>query len=315
MIPIEYIKLKNSDLTVSRLCFGGCPMGGHGWGEVSEKKLVDAVHSAVDNGLNFFDNADTYGLAKSEETLGKSLKGKRKKVIIATKFGVRVENGQTYYDNSTEWINTAVERSLKRLDTDYIDLYQIHYRDNKTPIGEVVEALEDLQKKGYIRYFGLSNISKKDILELKPYTNKFVSFQNGYSLANRENETDILDISKELGMTPLTWGSLGQGILTGKYSRDSNFSDNDRRSRDIYVNFHGDKLIKNMEIVDTMRKISEEIDKPISAIAIRFILDNIPDSVVLAGIKTPQQLESNIDAMGWKLTDDHLKELKRISKE
>ena len=315
MIPIEYIKLKNSDLNVSRLCFGGCPMGGHGWGEVSEKKLVDAVHSAVDNGLNFFDNADTYGLGKSEETLGKSLKGKREKVIIATKFGVRVENGQTYYDNSTEWINTAVERSLKRLDTDYIDLYQIHYRDNKTPIGEVVEALEDLQKKGYIRYFGLSNISKKDILELKPYTNKFVSFQNGYSLANRENETDILDISKELGMTPLTWGSLGQGILTGKYSRDSNFSDNDRRSRDIYVNFHGDKLIKNMEIVDTMRKISGEIDKPISAIAIRFILDNIPDSVVLAGIKTPQQLESNIDAMGWKLTDDHLKELKRISKE
>lgn len=312
---MEYIKLKNSDLNVSRLCFGGCPMGGHGWGEVSEKNLIDAVHAAVDSGLNFFDNADTYGLGKSEETLGKSLKGKREKVIIATKFGVRVENGQTYYDNSPEWINKAVERSLKRLDTDYIDLYQIHYRDNKTPINEVVDALEDLQKKGYIRYFGLSNISKKDIFELKPHTSKFVSFQNGYSLANRENESDILDISKELEMTPLTWGSLGQGILTGKYSRDSNFSDNDRRSRDIYVNFHGDKLIKNMEIVDSMRKISEEIHKPISAIAIRFILDNIRDSVVLAGIKTPQQLESNIDAMGWKLADDHLSELKRISKE
>lgn len=312
---MEYIKLKNSELNVSRLCFGGCPMGGHGWGDVSEKNLIDSVHAAVDSGLNFFDNADTYGLGKSEETLGRALKGKREKAIIATKFGVRVENGQTYYDNSAEWINTAVERSLKRLGTDYIDLYQIHYRDNKTPIGEVVEALEDLQKKGYIRYFGLSNIFKKDILELKPHINKFVSFQNEYSLANRENEIDILGVSKELEMTPLTWGSLGQGILTGKYNRDSNFSTNDRRSRDIYVNFHGDKLVKNMKIVDAMRKISEETGKPIPSIAIRFILDNIPNSVVLAGIKTPQQLVSNMDAMGWNLSDNQLSELDRISKE
>lgn len=312
---MEYIKLKNSELNVSRLCFGGCPMGGHGWGDVSEKNLIDAVHAAVDNGLNFFDNADTYGLGKSEETLGRALKGKREKAIIATKFGVRVENGQTYYDNSAEWINTAVERSLKRLGTDYIDLYQIHYRDNKTPIGEVVEALESLQKKGYIRYFGLSNIFRKDIIELKPHINKFVSFQNEYSLANRENEIDILDVSKDLEMTPLTWGSLGQGILTGKYNRDSNFSTNDRRSRDIYVNFHGDKLVKNMDIVDAMRRISEETGKPIPSIAIRFILDNIQDSVVLAGIKTPQQLVSNMDAMGWNLSDNQLSELDRISKE
>lgn len=312
---MEYVTLKNSDLVVSRLCMGGCPMGGYGWGEVSENNLVKAVHLAIDKGVNFFDNADTYGLGKSEETLGKALKGKREKVIIATKFGVRVEKGKTFYDNSPEWIIQSIESSLKRLGTDYVDIYQIHYRDNQTDIGEVVETLEILQKKGYIRFFGLSNIYRKDIEELRPYSKKFICFQDEYSLACRKNEKDIFEISRELQLTPLTWGSLGQGILTGKYDINSSFGPDDRRSRDIYVNFHGEKLKKNLEVVERMKEISQNNGKSISSIAIRFILDYFTGSVVLAGIKNPQQLLSNIESMGWELTKKQISNLLEVSQE
>ena len=111
---MEYITLKNSDLRVSRLCMGGCPLGGHGWGNIQDENLINAVQEAFENGINFFDTADTYGLGKSEELLGKSLEGKREKVVIASKFGVRVENGKTFYDNSPQWIQTAVERQPKK---------------------------------------------------------------------------------------------------------------------------------------------------------------------------------------------------------
>ena len=195
---MEYITLKNSDLTVSRICMGGCPMGQYGWGEVQEKELLDAVSAALDIGINFFDTADTYGLGTSERTLAKALGTKRKNAVIADKFGVRVENGHTFYDNSPEWIRKALEGSLKRLGTDYIDLYQIHYRDGKTPIGEVVEELERLKRKGYIRHYGLSNIHREDLNELLVYRGRFASFQDEYSLACRKNEEDISAAAEQL---------------------------------------------------------------------------------------------------------------------
>nr|WP_272875261.1 aldo/keto reductase [Bhargavaea massiliensis] len=294
---------------------GGCPMGGHGWGDVSEINLENAVHTAIEHGVNFFDTADTYGLGKSEEVLGKAIKGNRDKVVIATKFGVRVEGGKTFYDNSPEWIEKAVKESMTRLGTDYIDLYQIHYRDNRTNINEVLYKLEDLKNKGYIRYYGLSNIHEEDKTELKSHIGKFVSFQDEYSLACRKNEKDLINLSKELELTPLTWGSLGQGILTGKYDSNVKFGSDDRRSRDIYVNFHGEKLKKNLEIVSVLREISQQTGKTIPSIALRFILDYISNSVVLAGIKNPNQLLSNLEALKWNLTKDQIEKLKLISEE
>ena len=167
---MEYITLKNSDLNVSQFCMGGCPMGGYGWGNVQESELIDAVHAALDQGVNFFDTADTYGLGQSEITLGKALGSRRKDVVVASKFGVRVGDGKTVYDNSPAWIEEALHGSLKRLGTDYIDLYQVHYRDGITPIGLVVETLEKLKGQGKIRYYGLCNIHQADMSELRPYT-------------------------------------------------------------------------------------------------------------------------------------------------
>lgn len=289
-------------------------MGGYGWGDTSEQELIDAVHSAVEHGVTFFDTADTYGLGQSEITLGKALRGKRGDVVIASKFGVRVQGGKTEYDNSPIWIKEACESSLRRLGTDYIDLYQVHYRDGVTPLAEVAETLDELRKEGKIRYYGLSNIHESDMKEIEPLIGKFVSFQNEYSLACRKNEGDIQSIMNHLQMTPMTWGSLGQGILTGKYDKTVTFGKNDRRSRDIYVNFHGEKLHKNLEIVEVMRKVAKEYGKPVAAVAVRYILDYLTESVVLCGAKRPSQILGNIEGMDWKLETDDIRKLDEVSR-
>lgn len=288
-------------------------MGRYGWGDVSKDELIKSIHKAIDNGINFFDSADVYGLGEGEKTLGEALGNKRSDVIIGTKFGVRFENNISFYDNSIDWINKSIEQSLRRLKTDYIDLYQVHYRDNNTPIDDVIDTLERLKKRGLIRYYGLSNIHIDDIDELQAHKGMFVSFQDEYSLACRKNEIDMFSISNILKINPLTWGSLGQGILTGKYNINSKFNSNDRRSREIYVNFHGEKLVHNMRIVETLKEIANETDKCIPAIAIRWILDYLPNSIVIAGIKNLEQLNSNASSLGWKLTIEQINKLKKIS--
>lgn len=311
---MEYLTLSHSDLRVSRLCLGGCPMGGHGWGEVQEQELLAAVHAALDGGVTFFDTADVYGLGQSERLLGKALAARRHEVVIASKFGVCVGQGATRYDNSPDYIRKALEGSLQRLHTDYLDLYQLHYRDGVTPLTEVCATLEQLRQEGKIRYFGLSNIHEQDFDELSSLADHFVSVQDEYSLACRKNECVLQQLRDRFGLTPLTWGSLGQGILTGKYGREVTFASNDRRSREVYVNFHGEKLLRNLEIVEAMRPLAQAYGKSVAAVAIRFILDYLHESVVLVGAKRPDQVQSNLEAQGWHLTPEEIAQLDEVSR-
>ena len=292
---------------------GGCPMGGYGWGEVQEQELLDAIACAIDNGINFFDTSDTYGLGQSEITLGKGLGARRQEVVIETKFGVRRVGGNTFYDNSPKYIEEALEGSLRRLGTDYVDIYVVHYRDGKTPIEDVVGTLDDLKRKGKVRYFGLSNYHGDEIKELLPYRGRFVCCQDEFSLACRKNESDLVLLRDSIGVSPLTWGSLGQGILTGKYTKDVLFDGSDRRSRDIYVNFHGEKLLKNLEIVEAMKPIAQAYHVSVAAVAIRFIMDKLEGSVVLVGAKRPAQIMSNLESIGWSLSSDELELLDELS--
>lgn len=311
---MEYITLQNTDLRVSRFCMGGCPMGGYGWGSVQESELLDAIHAALDAGVNFFDTADTYGLGQSERTLAKGLGSRRRDVVIESKFGVRVGGGKTVYDNSPEYIQQALEESLRRLNTDYIDVYLVHYRDGKTPIADVVGKLEELKAAGKLRYYGLSNIHGDGLEELLPYAGRFACCQDELSLACRKNEDDLRAVQSRLRATPMTWGSLGQGILTGKYNRENIcFGADDRRSREIYVNFHGEKLEQNLRIVEALKKIAANREKSVAACAIRWILDTLPESVVIAGVKRPAQLSANVEAMGWTLNEEERQELNEVS--
>lgn len=159
----------------------------------------------------------------------------------------------------------------------------------------------------------MSNVYYKDKAELSAYKHGFVAFQDEYSLANRNNEQDIFQLSKELDLTPMTWGSLGQGILTGKYDEHVRFGQDDRRSREIYVNFHGEKLKKNMKIVECLRSISADLGYKPSALAMRFILDYVPGSVVLVGAKRPSHIVDNVAALGWNLEAKYVEELLRVS--
>jgi myo-inositol catabolism protein IolS len=311
---MEYITLQNTDLRVSRFCMGGCPMGGYGWGSVQESELLDAVHAALDAGVNFFDTADTYGLGQSERTLAKGLGSRRRDVVIESKFGVRVGGGKTVYDNSPEYIQQALEESLRRLNTDYIDVYLVHYRDGKTLIADVVGKLEELKAAGKLRHYGLSNIHGDGLEELLPYAGRFACCQDELSLACRKNEDDLRAVQSRLRATPMTWGSLGQGILTGKYNLENVcFGADDRRSREIYVNFHGEKLEQNLRIVEALKKIAANREKSVAACAIRWILDTLPESVVIAGVKRPAQLSANVEAMGWTLNEEELRELNEVS--
>jgi aryl-alcohol dehydrogenase-like predicted oxidoreductase len=287
-------------------------MGGHGWGtDIVEADLLDSVRTALDIGVNFFDTADVYGLGKSEELLGKALFGNRQNAVIATKFGVRYENGKSMYDNSPDWITYSLEGSLKRLGTEYIDLYQIHYRDN-TPLDEVIRCLEKHKESGKIRYIGITNLKSVD--EIKGYEKYFVSTQNEYSLSNRSNEQLLRALYTDYLLSPLTWGSLGQGVLSGKYDKNTVFSEKDRRSRPIYVNFHGQKFEKNLRIVSELRNITEKYGVPIPAVAIRWILDNLQGSIVLVGIKHPNQIIENVKAFDWFLSRDELNLLDHLSR-
>lgn len=314
---MEYVKFK--DLTLSRFCMGGCPMGGYDWGETQEQDFIDAIHVAIDNGVNFFDTANTYGLGQSEETLAKGIEGHRQDVVIQSKFGVRVMRdmvgSKTIYDNSADYIRKALEGTLQRLKTDYIDIYTIHYRDYTTPIEEVVATLERMRAEGKVRHFGISNIHGGGIEELKPFKGYFATCQDEYSLACRKNEEDLKKVREEIEALPMTWGSLGQGILTGKYGADVKFGDNDRRRRDVYVNFHGEKLKKNLDIVEAMRPIAEGHGKSCAATAIRFILDYLEDSIVTAGVKNVSQMKSNLDGLDWKLGASELELLDSVSRE
>ena len=288
-------------------------MGQHGWGPTSDGDLIAAVHAALDRGINFFDTSDTYGLGRSEVLLGKALASRRQEAVIATKFGVRHEGGKTTYDCSPAWIRSAVDASLARLNTDVIDLYQMHYWDGRTPLDDVFGALEELRAAGKIRAFGVTNFDVSHIRHV-PLPDALVTFSHAYNLTNRSAEPSIAGVAGPRELTFLSWGSLGHGMLSGKYSAGTSFGPDDRRSRPVYSAFHGEGLDKSLRIVDAMRSIvADSPGRTLAQVAIRWILDRLPASVALVGIKNPAQLAENAGAFGWRLTPDQFDALDRAS--
>jgi len=308
---MEYIKLRGSDLRVSRLGFGCCPMSGFGWGDVSTAELEKSVQLALEGGLNLFDTADIYGFGESERRLGQYLKGRRHQAIIATKFGMKKIQGETSFDNSEAWMTQALEGSLRRLQTDYVDLYQVHYLDGKTPMGSILEALQRKKDEGKIRYYGFSNITSQN-LSLESFHPGPATFQVHYSLAYRRNEDDIRLFAEKRALDFMSWGSLGQGILTGKYDMASAFPPEDRRSRPVYVNFHENRA-KSLAVVEAMKKLSSYPQRTLAQIAIRWIMDHLAFGVVLVGIKKAEQIKENLGSFGWTLSPEEIQALDQAS--
>ena len=308
-------------LRCSRLGFGCCPLGGHGWGATDMVDAGYAIDKAIDNGVTLFDTADVYGLGESEERLGRALGARRKNVLIATKFGVRRDGDKTYHDNSASWLDEALDASLRRLGTEWIDIYQVHYLDQKTPPDELLQALEVKRRAGKIRHYGLSNANDFLLDRASAAATRdqnpdqgLVSFQSEYSLLRREHEPAIKDIQQELNLLFWSWGSLAQGMLTGKYDDDTRFTEHDRRSRTEYVSFHGDRRDHSLRVVGVVREIAEARQKTPAQVAIRWIIDQLGGGAcVLTGIKSVKQLDDNLGAFGWKLAPDELERLNSAS--
>ncbi len=308
------VRLGSSDLLVPRLAIGTETLGGHNWGDYDISEVEKAISHALDNGLNFFDTADCYGLGASEERLGKILGTRRSQAVIASKFGVRIEQSGTTNDNSPAYIRTALEASLRRLNTDYIDLYQLHWPDHRTPLDDVFEALERFVESGKIRCFGVSNLDLADFEDgaLPP---GLVSFSHEYSLTNRSGEEGFRQVMDRHGLTFLSWGTLAQGMLSGKYSPDTSFSKNDRRSQTHWKNFHGEGLERAICIVEVMKEIVAKTDRiTLPQLAIRWVLEALPRAVAITGIKNIGQVNDNLKALAARLSVQDIQQLEDISK-
>lgn len=311
---METVRLTGLDRQVCRLGFGTEPLGGHAWGNVDATEVARAVHEALDRRVDYFDTADCYGRGLSEERLGRALGRHRKKAVIGSKFGVRFGNdGRVFYDNSPAWIVTALEGSLRRLGTDWVDLYQLHWPDGRTPISAVFEQLDRLREAGKIRAYGVTNL---DLVAagITGAQAGLSSFSFEFSLANRSRQTAIQHGIDALGLTFLAWGALGQGILSGKYDAATRPAGNDRRANPRYANFHGETLDRNMAIIAAMRRIATMTgNRLLPQIALRWILDTLPGSLVLTGIKSRAQLVDNLAALAFRLPPAALAELDAVS--
>jgi aryl-alcohol dehydrogenase-like predicted oxidoreductase len=303
---LEYVKLDNTDLLVSRFGFGCEPAGGTDWGKVDDHDSIVAIRRAVDLGVNFFDTADVYGLGRSEQILAEALGPDCRKVIIASKFGVNWNvvpgnRARTFFDSSPARLLEALEGSLRRLRLDCIPLYYIHWPDPKTPIADTVEALIKCKEAGKIRYIGVSNFSSEQIRQAHA-VHSLATVQVPYNLLQRQAESDVLPCCDELGIRAVAYGPLAQGLLTGKYGADAKFDSDDRRSR--LSHFQKETLKENLASVERLEVIGKQYEKKPAQVAIRWILDNPSMSCAIIGIKNAYQLEENLGAMNWTLAPE-----------
>jgi myo-inositol catabolism protein IolS len=309
---MEYKRLGLTDLNVSAIGFGCWAIGGHGYGDVDDDESIKTIRTALDLGINFFDTADVYGFGHSEEILSKALGKERKKVIIATKFGMNWDKDKKpFKDCSPKRAVEALDASLRRLKIDCIPLYQIHWYDGKTRIAETMKALLKCKEAGKIKYIGVSNFPlelTKQALE----TGIIDSIQLPYSLINTSWTGQIEHYVKELKLGIIAYQVLARGLLTGEVKENTQFGPKDTRAAD--KDFQGSLFKKNLEIVNKMKKIALKYGKTTSQLAIRWVLDNPLVSSAIVGAFTPAQVVENCGASDWKIQPDDFESLRNFAR-
>ncbi|MFC7440992.1 aldo/keto reductase [Laceyella putida] len=305
-------RLGNSELNVSVIGFGAWAAGKSGWGNVGEQDIVEAIRAAVDHGVNFFDTAPFYGYGESERILGKTLKPVRDKVIIATKFGIVWDSkGDFAFDVSRKNILHEIDESLKNLGTDYIDLYQVHWPDNKTPIQETMETLNELVQSGKIRYIGVSNFSVEQMEEARKYAN-VVSLQSQYNLLQRGVEKAEYPYTERVGMGFIPYSPLAQGLLTGKFNKDTKLPENDVR-RQFNPLFEEGEFEANLEKVENIRTVADRYNKPMAQVAVNWLMAKPAVTTVITGAKNKEQVIQNVAAAEWKLASEDIVALDKMT--
>jgi aryl-alcohol dehydrogenase-like predicted oxidoreductase len=314
---MEYRRLGDTGLMVSELCLG-CMTFGREASEEDSKRLVDRF---LDAGGNFIDTADVYSKGVSEEITGRTIKGVRDDVVLATKVYFPMGEGPNDTGLSRKHVTQGCEDSLRRLGTDYIDLYQVHCWDSATPLKETLSALTDLVRSGKVRYIGVSNFTgwqlvKSVCLSEANGLERFVCLQPQYSLVERNIEREILPICLEEGLGVIPWSPLGGGFLSGKYRREEEPPEGSRISEAVAsMEEHWDRRAtdRNWRALDVVGRISEETGKSYAQISLNWLLRQVGVTAPIIGARTLEQLEDNLGASGWTLDEEQVEELSDAS--
>lgn len=316
---MKHNTLGKSDIKVSELAFGAWAIGGWMWGGADSKEAIKAIETAVDHGMTTIDTAAVYGFGLSEELTGKAIKGKRSKVQILTKFGLswNEKKGEFFFaskDNSGNDVNiyrysakdkviNDCDESLKRLGTDYIDLYQIHWADSTTPVSETMEAIEILIKKGKIRAGAVCNYSL-ELMKEASQTFQIASNQIPYSMVNRGIEKEVVPYCVENKISILAYSPLQRGLLTGKIKQGHSFNDGDTRPSTIY--YKEPNLSRILELTENLKKIAVDRKVTLSQLVLNWTIQQPGISCALAGARNAAQVLENVKAADFHLTHEEI---------
>jgi aryl-alcohol dehydrogenase-like predicted oxidoreductase len=321
---MEYRQLGASGLMVPVLSFGTATFGGgsdffKAWGNADVTEATRLVDICLDAGINLFDTADTYSQGLSEEILGKAIADKRDNVLLSTKATFPFGSGPNNQGSSRYRLLKQVEGSLKRLNTDYIDIYHMHGFDANTAIDETLRALDDLVQSGKVRYIAASNFSGWHLMKSLAISerygwNRYVAHQVYYSLLHREYEWELMPLGLDQHVGAIVWSPLSAGMLGGKYRRSQPYPQDSRVAQggspvpEAVVN---QELLYN--IVDALDEVAAETGKTVAQVAINWILQRPTVSSIIIGARNEDQLRQNIDAIGWNLTAEQVKKLDDVS--
>jgi aryl-alcohol dehydrogenase-like predicted oxidoreductase len=320
---MKYNILGNTGLKVSELCLGTMTFGGKGmWtnmGSIEQNIVDELIRKSVESGINFIDTANIYSEGMSEEMTGKAirnLKLKRDDLVIATKVRGKMSEGPNGSGLTRKHILHEVEASLKRLQIDYIDLYQIHGFDELTPIEETLDVLDSLVKSGKVRYIGCSNLAAWHIMKASAYshynhTSRFVSLQAYYTIAGRDLEREIVPVLKDQNMGLMVWSPLAGGLLSGKYTRKMEAEAGSRRVK--YDFPYVDKE-RAFNIIEALQPMAKEKNASVAQLSLAWLLHQPVVTSLIIGAKKPEQLEDNLKSIDVKFTSEELKKLDEISK-
>ena len=310
---METIRCENVPVPLGRVGLGTWAIGGWMWGGSDEAECIQTIHRAVDSGINLIDTAPVYGFGRSEEIVGKALAegGRRDRAVLATKVALEwTEDGDVHRNSTPDRIRKEIEDSLRRLQTDRIDIYQVHWPDALVPIEETAAALLDLQKQGKVLALGVSNYSPEQMDRWRKIAPLHTT-QPPYNIFEREIEADVLPYSLENNLIVLSYGAICRGLLSGRVTKDRKFDGDDLRNKD--PKFLFPRLDQYLAAVDRLGAYAKQkYGRSVLAFAVRWILDRGETMTALWGARSASQLDAVSEAFGWKLDSEDYKQVDKI---
>ena len=315
---MEYRQFGKTDLEVSAIGFGCWEIRGT-YGRIDESQFQRAVEQAIDNGITCFDTAEAYGMGVSEQALGHALGGRRRDVSIVTKFGVGYDERPTRRDSSRTRVMASIEKSLRNLQTDHVDVYLVHWPDPDTPLEETMRALDDIVQQGKARYIGLSNFRVAQI-ESCMRLRRIDVVQYGWNMFDRRMQAEIFPYcaAQEIGV--MAYGSLAYGMLSGAFHAGMQFEESDWRSRGGMLGnlnlfrtlFDPDHFSHNLHAVEDLKRLATKYNKTLPQFALRWTLSNPVVGTALVGFREPAEVTENLGALGWSITAADMAEIDAI---